>query len=140
MRTRKKYSEKRQAILDVLLETKEHPSAEHIYQTLKPRFPRLSLGTVYRNLQEFKREGTVCSLLVVDGQERFDGNMSEHAHFVCEKCGAVIDLSIPLPDDISSSVKLRGYQVNVRQLFLRGRCPKCATKSPSDAVPKASGL
>ena len=140
MKTRKKYSEKRQAILDILRDTTEHPSAEQIFQSLKPRFPRLSLGTVYRNLQGFKREGSACSLAVVDGQERFDGNMLEHAHFICEKCGDIVDLNIPLPDDIGSSARLSGFQVTVRQLFLRGRCPKCADKTLTGAVCMAGRL
>lgn len=130
MKKRVNYSEKRQAILEILHETTEHPSAEQIYNTLKPRFPRLSLGTVYRNLQGFKREGNARSLAVVDGQERFDGDTSEHAHFICDQCGVVVDLDIQLPDDIGSFIKKDNYQVTIRQLFLRGRCPKCAAKEP----------
>ena len=122
------YSEKRQAILETLHGTKEHPSAEKIYHSLKPRYPRLSLGTVYRNLQDFKRDKTVVSVAVVDGQERFDAQTAEHAHFICEKCGAVIDLNIPLPDDIGSHVAKDGFKVTMRQLFLRGCCPKCTGK------------
>ena len=128
MKDRMNFSEKRQAILDILNESTEHPSAEQIYILLKPRFPRLSLGTVYRNLQGFKRKGTVSSIAVVDGQERFDGNTSEHTHFICDKCGAVIDLKIKLPDEICLSAKRDGFQVNVRQLFLRGQCPECIAK------------
>jgi len=122
------YSEKRQAILDNLQETSEHPSAETIYHSLKPSYPRLSLGTVYRNLQEFKRDGTAVSVAVVNGQERFDGDTAEHAHFICDKCNAIIDLDIPLPDDIGSHIENDGFHVTVRQLFLRGSCPGCAAK------------
>ena len=129
MKNRINFSEKREAIHSVLRENKEHPSAEYIYGTLKPRFTRLSLGTVYRNLQGFKKEGTVRSLAVVDGQERFDGNTTEHAHFICDKCGAVTDLDIPLPDEIGASVRQDGYQIDVRLLFIRGLCPNCTEKS-----------
>jgi len=122
------FSEKRHAILEVLM-TQGHPSAESIYHALKPRFPRLSLGTVYRTLQRFKREGLLRGLAVVAGQERFDGDTSEHAHFICDTCNAICDVNIPLPDDIEKSVKEDGFQVYVRQLFLRGRCPQCAKKS-----------
>ena len=128
MRKTMNYSEKRQAILDTLHATKEHPSAEMIYHSLKPRFPRLSLGTVYRNLQEFKRDRAAVSIAVVDGQERVDGNTSEHTHFICDKCSAVIDLDIPIPADIGNNAIDDGYQVTARQLFLRGSCPKCASK------------
>ena len=122
------YSEKRQAIYDLLSETREHPSAEWIYNTLKPRFPRMTLATVYRNIARFKREGSVMPLGVVNGQECFDGDISEHAHFICGKCSAIFDLDIPLPDDIGSSVAQKGFRVDIRQLLLRGRCPACAAK------------
>jgi len=122
-----KFSEKRRAILDVF-RNREHPSAEWIYHTLKPDYPRLSIGTVYRNLQRFKEEGKVRPLAVVDGQERFDGNISEHAHFICDQCSAIFDLDILLPDDVGAFVKQDGFQVTVRQLFLRGKCPECAAK------------
>jgi Fur family peroxide stress response transcriptional regulator len=128
MRKRRNFSEKRQAILDTLHKTTEHPSAEQIYYALKFYYPKLSLGTVYRNLQRFKQEGLASSLTVVNGQERFDGNVSEHAHFICDECGYVIDLDIPLPDDIGASVKQDGYQLTTRQLFLRGSCPRCFSK------------
>ena len=128
MKARINYSEKRQAIIDLFSETSEHPSAEWIYNSLKPKFPRLTLATVYRNIARFKKDGAVRSLAVVDGHERYDGNLSEHAHFICDMCGSVSDLDIPLPDDIGAYVELEGYRVAVRQLFLRGRCPSCAAK------------
>ena len=129
MKKRINFSGKRQAIYDFLSETKEHPSAEWVYNALKPRYPRLSLGTVYRNLQRFEAEGKAVSLTVVNGQERFDGDTTEHAHFICDTCGNVVDLNIRLPDDINESVSKDGYQVLVRQLFLRGRCPKCVSNT-----------
>ncbi|MCL1982950.1 MAG: transcriptional repressor [Clostridiales bacterium] len=128
MRENTHFSEKRQAIYNFLSESKEHPSAETIYNALKPRYPRLSLGTVYRNLMRFKQEGAAQYLTVVDGHERFDGNVSEHAHFVCDKCGAVADLDITLPESINRPAEQGGYEISFRQLFLHGRCPVCATK------------
>jgi len=128
MKKRRHYSEKRQAIFDTLAATKEHPSAEVIYNSLKLRYPKLSLGTVYRNLMRFKQEGTVQYLTVVDGQERFDGNTSEHAHFICDKCGAVVDLDIPLPDGINRPAEQGGFEISFRQLFLHGLCPACVVK------------
>ena len=63
-----RYSKKREAILDVIRGTDAHPSAEWIYQALKPAHPDLSLGTVYRNLLFFQRQGTIQSVGVVHGQ------------------------------------------------------------------------
>ena len=81
-----RYSKKREAILNAIRSTTCHPSAEWIYQTLKPTHPDLSLGTVYRNLVFFQQQGQVQSVGVVNGQERFDGNTAPHSHFVCTNC------------------------------------------------------
>ena len=69
-----KHSRQRDAIYACLCSTETHPTAEWIYEQLKPEFPALSLGTVYRNLAAFKRAGKIASVGVVDGQERFDAN------------------------------------------------------------------
>ena len=69
-----RYSKKREAILTALRQTNAHPSAEWLYQTLKATHPDLSLGTVYRNLLFFQQQGTVQSVGVVNGQERFDAD------------------------------------------------------------------
>lgn len=68
-----RYSRKREAILNAIQSTDCHPSAEWVYQTLKPTHPDLSLGTVYRNLVLFQQQGLIQSIGVVKGQERFDG-------------------------------------------------------------------
>ena len=86
------FSRKRQAILEALRNTKIHPTAEWVHQTLKNDYPDLSLGTVYRNLSQFKEEGIILSMGVINGQERFDANISPHSHFICNCCGAVIDI------------------------------------------------
>lgn len=88
----RKYSRKREAILSCVRSTHSHPTAEWVYHQLKPALPDLSLGTVYRNLAMFKREGVICSVGIVDGMERFDGNVLPHAHFICTHCNGVYDL------------------------------------------------
>jgi Fur family peroxide stress response transcriptional regulator len=74
MRKITRYSKKRDAIYELLASTTCHPSAEWIYRNLKAEYPDLSLGTVYRNLSRFKEDGSIISVGVVDGQERYDGN------------------------------------------------------------------
>jgi len=96
----KRYSKKREAILALLRETRSHPDAEWIYQRAKLQYPDLSLGTVYRNLSELSEDGTIISVAVVDGRERYDANIAPHPHFICGRCAAVIDL----PDEYGSVV------------------------------------
>ena len=91
MRTQN-YSRKRQAIYELLLSTDIHPSADWIYNTLKPAYPDLSLGTVYRNLKVLEEKRIVKSVAVVGGSERYDARMSVHSHFVCRCCGRVEDV------------------------------------------------
>ena len=83
----RKNSKKRQVILEALAATTAHPTAQELYQQLKPDYPDLSL---------FAEEGDAMSVGVFRGQERFDARTEPHAHLHCVQCGRVID--VPLPD------------------------------------------
>lgn len=122
-----RYSKKREAILNALRHSDAHPSAEWLYQTLKATHPDLSLGTVYRNLLFFQQQGTVQSVGVVNGQERFDANITPHSHFVCTCCGAVIDLhKIPMDANLNQAVQSQyGFQVERHELTFYGKCQAC---------------
>ena len=123
----RKHSRKRDAILTCVRETTCHPSAEWVYQQLKPSIPDLSLGTVYRNLSMFKDEGLVISVGTVGGLERFDGSTQPHTHFVCTKCSAVLDLmDINLGDDFLQNVHTcAGGKITDYRLSFYGLCPSC---------------
>jgi len=128
MDTRRKNSVKRQAILDALLSTKEHPTAEMLYNRLKPGISDLSLGTVYRNLSMFCDEGLAQDLGTVDGRERFDGRMDHHAHFICRSCGKVMDLDLsPIPDEVFQGIRAEyGYCPEKYSLSFTGLCKDCS--------------
>lgn len=87
-----RHSPKRDAILSCIRSTDCHPSAEWVYAMLKPQIPDLSLATVYRNLAKFRQDGVVLTIGSVDGQERYDGDIKPHSHFICRSCGKVADL------------------------------------------------
>ena len=125
-----RYSRKREAILAALRGTRTHPTAEWIYQTLKPEHQDLSLGTVYRNLALFQRQGLVRSVGVVDGHERFDAFTAPHSHFVCSCCRSVIDLPELLPDQkLNRAVSAQyGFAVNHHDLTFYGVCSACMQK------------
>ena len=122
-----RYSKKREAILNAIRETKCHPSADWVYQTLKPTHPDLSLGTVYRNLDFFQQHGMVRSVGVVKGQERFDAMTAPHTHFVCSCCGDVIDLDdIQLDAELDRTVCERyGLAIERHELTFHGLCQTC---------------
>ena len=125
-----KHFRKRDAILSCLRHTDEHPSAEWVYSQLKPDFPDLSLGTVYRNLALFKQQGLIVSLGTVNGVERFDGTVTPHVHFICSCCGRVQDLrQIKIPEELNMSAgRAAGGRVDSCQLTFTGLCAACKIK------------
>ena len=131
-----KHFRKRDAILTCLQETKVHPSADWVYQQLKPQIPDLSLGTVYRNLSLFKEQGMIQSLGTVKGVERFDGDTHSHVHFVCTECGCVQDIEeMPqLPSLRASAEHDLGSQIDGCQITLTGLCRSCIKTNKEEAV------
>ena len=122
-----RYSKKREAILTQIQGTSCHPSAEWVYQQLRPLHPDLSLGTVYRNLAFFRERGLVRSVGVVQGQERFDAITTPHSHFVCNCCGTVLDLPDVRPErGLEQTVSTQyGFAVERCELTFYGLCPNC---------------
>ena len=118
-------SQQRERIYQTVLESRAHPTAEMVYQQLKPEMPRLSLGTVYRNLQQMAREGRLTEL---DGPvTRFDAVTRPHTHFRCRACGAVLDLeTVPYDERLDRLAAARGCVVTGHTLIFTGHCPRCA--------------
>lgn len=127
----RRYSRKREAIRDVLMSTKSHPTAEWIYSQLKPEIPDLSLATVYRNLSEMKQNGEVQSVAFWCGKERFDGNVKKHSHFVCESCGRIDDFDFVRHDTEIDEYAQSQYdgRVEFHTLVFHGTCSECLKKS-----------
>ncbi len=121
-----KYSKQREMVLQYLLEKKNHPTAEQIYSELKAVVPSLSLATVYRNLNLLCELGKVQRLDTGETVDRFDADISNHAHFICEVCQHVIDIPSEILSDQSIEKQLgSGYQVSSHKLFIYGICPCC---------------
>ena len=123
---RRNFSKKRAAVLEMIRSTKSHPSADWVYAQLKEAYPKLSLATVYRNIAEFKEAGEICSVAVVNGVDRVDGDTSQHQHFVCTHCGAVIDLELVLNEaDINAQISAQGLRPERLGLTVYGECGRC---------------
>lgn len=122
MEKQRRHSPKRDAILACIQGTTCHPTAEWVYEQLHPRIPGLSLGTVYRNLAQFREDGSVITVGNVDGHERYDANLTPHSHFICRNCGAVCDLpaqQVTAPDSGEIGI------VEACSVTFYGRCEQC---------------
>lgn len=123
------FSSKRNAIYNAVCSTDSHPSARWVYEKLKPDIPDLSLGTVYRNIALFKKEGTIQVICNVNGEERIDGNTQPHPHFVCNCCNGVFDVGSQTSDsDFTSGLSRMGFTVQNSYIICYGLCPECSKK------------
>jgi Fur family peroxide stress response transcriptional regulator len=93
-----------------------------VYECLKTSIKGLSLATVYRNINLFCEEGSVVSVCVVDGKERFDGMVAPHPHFICTACGGVFDF--PYPPPVYTDID--GFKIDCQKTVFYGICPHCA--------------
>ena len=135
MNITKRYSKKREAMLQLVRSTDTHPNADWVFRTLRETYPDISLGTIYRNLTLFQEEGALMRVGVVNGQERFDAITTPHPHFICQQCGTVRDLhDLPLDASLSQDVMNR-YQFSVTHLELtfHGLCTQCLSASSPNA-------
>ena len=131
MERARKHSRKRDAILDCIRRTQCHPTAEWVYNQLKPQIPDLSLGTVYRNIAMFKNEGIIQSVGVVNGLEHFDVDIEPHTHFICSRCANVFDLkSVTLPPEVFEEAQKLSSTITGYQLQFTGQCANCMTPDP----------
>ena len=127
MEKKLRYSHQRERIYQYLASSKEHPSAEMVYNTLRPEIPGLSLGTVYRNLKLLEELGKVRRVTSYQGTERYDACCGDHAHFLCEGCGLLHDLGCANSEAIRAAIVLEeGYTLNKLDLTVTGLCPNCA--------------
>ncbi|GAB6927194.1 peroxide-responsive transcriptional repressor PerR [Paenibacillus sp. JCM 10914] len=116
----------RHAILTYLVESKSHPTADEIYRALEPNFPSMSVATVYNNLKMFIEASMVRELTYGDNSSRFDANVSDHHHVICEQCGKIEDFSYPSLEDVGvQAEKCTGFEVKGLRMELYGLCRSC---------------
>jgi len=123
------FSRQRQCIVAYLAQTKEHPTAEMVYCHVKEQFPKISLGTVYRNLNLLAEEGRIVRLPFKDGSERFDSDIKPHQHFICRHCGCVMDLPMESFDHINTLAKAHfDGEIEGHVTYFYGSCKECLKK------------
>ena len=118
------------AVYDVVCAARDHPTAEAVCARVRRTLPRVSLGTVYRNLQKLAGQRRLRVLHLTDRSARYDAMLDEHDHFLCDACGAVTDLtrlSAAQPD--TTALGRAGYAVHTHALILYGQCPACRRRT-----------
>ncbi|MGI6660631.1 MAG: Fur family transcriptional regulator [Bacillota bacterium] len=115
----------RVAILAFLEGNTSHPSAEQIYEALKPDMPSLSLGTVYNTLDELAQRGQLQELAISPNRKHVDPNPKPHYHFLCRVCGRIYDYPGQLHTG-NPSGEAKGFKVETYAVYLYGTCPSCS--------------
>ncbi|NLY40428.1 MAG: transcriptional repressor [Desulfovibrionales bacterium] len=121
----RRLTNQRKIILKQLQSVTSHPTADELYDMVRQHMPRISLGTVYRNLEVLSSLGLVRKLENAAGQKRFDGDMSRHHHIRCTHCGKVGDI-FGAPDISDIEEKLdTDFVISGHNLEFEGVCPQC---------------
>ncbi|MBU0674872.1 MAG: transcriptional repressor [Proteobacteria bacterium] len=119
----------RKIILEELQCLTCHPTAAALHDLVKKRLPRVSLGTVYRNLELLSDCGTIQKLDFGEPHKRFDGNPTPHYHVNCQQCGRVDDVPMPLHPILEDEASIiTHYQISGHHVAFSGVCPHCHGK------------
>jgi Fur family transcriptional regulator, peroxide stress response regulator len=119
-----KVTPQRQAIFAELFENERHPTAEAVFDAVSARMPGISLRTVYQTLNDLVSMGELRAVDLGAGAVRFDPNVSDHHHLVCDRCGTVLDASLDTGPLLAS---LDGFIPTAAEVVVHGMCATCAT-------------
>jgi Fur family ferric uptake transcriptional regulator len=130
----RRYSHQRHVILEEIRRTKVHPTAAELHELVRARLPKISLGTVYRNLELLVREGDIRKLTVAGGRARYDAHTPNHLHVRCVSCGNIDDAPTDWASFADREVETPGgYEILGLSMEFIGICPSCGrTLSPEE--------
>ena len=112
------------------LKSLDHPTATEVYDVVHKQASQISLGTVYRNLNMMYEDGNALRISIQDQPDRFDPNVHDHHHAICNSCGKVIDTNSKVPPALIAQLEQAveqstGVKVSGHSLFFRGVCKDC---------------
>lgn len=137
----KRMTRQRRMIFGDLAARKDHPDVETLYAAVKAMAPKLSLHTVYRTIGLFENLGLVRRVAVWKGHIRYDADMQPHSHFLCETCGAVINVESPEIPWLGIACQAgRLGAIRSFELLLRGPCHTCLEKQVDEMNGGAEAL
>ena len=127
----KNYSKQREDLLSILKNSKSHPTAEELYNSIKEKIPSVSRGTVYRNLKDLVDGGYIIKISMADGADRYDYIHKKHNHIICKYCGMVKDFEydFDLKNVKLSVIKQTEMDPLLDGVIVYGICGKCKEKN-----------
>lgn len=113
------------AVYANLLEREDHPTVEQILEDINQYLPISSKASVYSALNILRSCGLVREVLLEEGVTRFDAKVEPHHHFICEKCGAILDLDWQIFDNLSQNRLNPKLKINTYEVTVKGNCENC---------------
>lgn len=116
-------TQQRIAVYSYLLAHRNHPSADTIYRALADIYPVFSRTTIYNSLNALVQAGLVRTVNICAEEQRFDADVDDHGHFICEKCREIFDFEVS--SDVLERLCPTGYRFSKGDVFFSGVCPGC---------------
>ena len=124
--TGEKLTRQRKAVLGVIREREDHPTANDIFEAARQRLPGISYATVYNSLRFLKEAGLVHELKFGDSASRYDRETDRHDHALCSQCGKLVDFDLPQAAELMKAAARRSkFKPESVHLTLKGVCPDC---------------
>ena len=126
LNTEEKLTPQREAVLQVIRDRDDHPTANEIFQAARLRLPAISYATVYNSLRFLKEAGLVHEIKFGDSASRYDRETDRHDHAICNDCGKLVDFDLPQAAElIRAAARKSKFKPESVHLTLRGQCPDC---------------
>jgi len=119
----------RERVYGILLETRDHPTAEQVFLRAKQTMPEISMATVYNCLGALMECHLVREVNLDRGAKRYCPNMSEHLHFYCDECGGVYDIQYAASTRKTEFGLPKGFRATAYEVSIHGSCSDCAARS-----------
>ena len=125
-----RFTPQRRQVFHILLDQRDHPTANAVYSRVKRMMPDIAMATVYNCLDALVQSGLVRQVSLDRGASRYCPNMEEHGHFYCNRCGAVFDVEYK-SDPPQAKIRVPvDFQITHYELSVRGLCASCSEKRP----------
>jgi Fur family ferric uptake transcriptional regulator len=122
---RQRNTKQRKMVFDAVQNHMDHPSADQIYRKLRDEDPKISRGTVYRNLNLLAENGEVRHV-DMPGVDRFDWRTEPHYHVLCKGCGRISDATLSYQKELDALLSEEsGYKIARHTTVFEGLCPQC---------------